>query len=125
MTTENSKKIEKFTDLRLWQKGHELVLLIYQMTIKFPQEEKFGLVSQMQRSAVSITSNIAEGFGRRTSNDKQRFYDIATASVYELQNQILITRDIHLITKEQFQIAFNLSEDVHRLLVTWIRGLPS
>lgn len=125
MTTELPKKIEKFTELKSWQKGHELVLLIYKLTTKFPQEEKYGLVSQMQRSAVSVTSNIAEGFGRRTSNDKQRFYDIATASIYELQNQMFIARDVYLINLEQFQKAFDLSEDTHRLLVSWIRGLPS
>lgn len=73
---EKNKKLSKFTDLIVWQKGHKLVLLIYKITKTFPSEEKFGLISQMQRSAVSITSNISEGFGRRTSLDKKRFYDI-------------------------------------------------
>lgn len=63
-----SKRIRSFADLNAWKKGHELVLTIYKITKSFPKEELFGLISQMRRCAVSITSNIAEGFSRRTYN---------------------------------------------------------
>ena len=65
-------KAKEFTDLIVWQEGHKLVLMIYKICKKFPENEKFGLVSQMQRAAVSITSNIAEGFGRRHNKEKTK-----------------------------------------------------
>jgi four helix bundle protein len=121
---EIKKKVNKFTEIIVWQKGHELVLVVYKITKTFPSEEKFGLVSQMQRSAVSITSNISEGFGRRTSLDKKRFYDISMGSIYELQNQLIVAKDIHLMSRSSFESAFSLSEEVQRLLISWIRSLP-
>lgn len=71
--TDNFKKIAKFTDLVAWQEAHKLVLMIYKMTKIFPAEERYGLVSQMRRASVSITSNIAEGFGRKSAKDKITF----------------------------------------------------
>ncbi len=70
MTKETKSKIKSFTDLYAWKEGHKLVLMIYKITEKFPQKEMFGLISQMRRSAVSITSNTAEGFSRNTNKDK-------------------------------------------------------
>ena len=72
---ENEKlKIKSFTDLNAWKEGHKLVLIIYRVTEKFPRKEIFGLISQMKRCAISITSNIAEGFSRNTNKDKYQFY---------------------------------------------------
>src|SRR3989344_438435 len=113
-------KIEKFTDLLAWQKGHKLVLMIYQLSKHFPPDERFGLTSQMRRAVVSITSNLAEGFGRRSLLDKKRFYDIAMGSVYEIQNQLFIARDIQFISPLAFQSAFDLSQDVRFLTVSLI-----
>ena len=72
-----SKKIQSFTDLYAWQEGHKLVIAVYKVTKEFPKEEMFGLTSQIIRCAISITSNIAEGFSRGTSKDKVQFYCIA------------------------------------------------
>jgi len=119
----HKQKIEQFTDLVAWQKGHELVLLIYQQSKLFPSDERFGLTSQMRRAAVSITSNLAEGFGRRSLPDKKRFYDIAIGSVYEIQNQLFISRDIQFISLIEFQKAFNLSQDVRFLTVSLIQSI--
>jgi len=88
-----NKKINHFTDLIVWQKAHELVLFLYKITKTFPAEEKFGLTIQMRRSSVSITSNIAEGFGRNTIKDKVQFYTIAKGSLFELESQLFIARD--------------------------------
>lgn len=75
---ENEKeKIKSFTQLIVWQESHQLVLLIYEITKLFPKDELFGLISQMRRSAVSITSNIAEGFSRQSFKEKVQFYSIA------------------------------------------------
>lgn len=79
-------KIKSFTDLQAWKEGHKLVLLIYEMTDDFPKKEVYALASQMQRAAVSFTSNIAEGFSRQTDKDKSHFYIMALGSTTELQN---------------------------------------
>lgn len=100
MDQEISQSAKVFTDLRVWQKGHKIVLHIYKITKSFPREEQYGLVSQLQRAAVSITSNIAEGFGRFGDADKRRFYVMAYGSLIELHNQVLIARDIQYITAE-------------------------
>lgn len=96
-------KIKSFTDLHAWQKGHQLVLLIYKITKAFPSDEKFGLIDQMRRCAISITSNIAEGFSRRSKKEKAQFFYMALGSVTELQNQSLIVRDIGYISNSSFQ----------------------
>ena len=96
-------KIKSFTDLNAWKEGHKLVLSIYKETDKFPQKEMFGLISQMRRSVVSITSNVAEGFSRNTNKDKYQFYSIAQGSLTELQNQLLIARDVKYLEKDKFQ----------------------
>jgi len=88
------KKIRAFTDLNVWQEGHSLVLKIYKATKSFPREETYSLIDQMRRAASSITSNIAEGFGRQTIKDKIHFYYLAKGSLTELENQILIAKDV-------------------------------
>jgi len=94
--------IKHFTDLLAWQKNHDLVLEVYQLTKKFPKDELFGLTSQIRRAVVSITSNIAEGFGRYYFNEKIRFYRIAKGSATEVQNQLIIAKDLKYITIEEF-----------------------
>ena len=95
-------KMKSFTDLNAWKEGHKLVLLIYQMTKEFPQEEMFGLTNQIRRAAVSITSNLAEGFSRNSYKEKLQFYCIALGSLTESQNQLLIAKDINYLTKGNF-----------------------
>jgi|SRR3989344_7518229 len=109
-------KIRKFTDLHTWQEGHKLVLIIYKITEKFPDKEKYNLVNQMRRAAVSLTSNIAEGFSRRSSKEKNRLYDMAQASLVELQNQCIISKDVTYLPNEDFQIIADQSVAVSKLL---------
>jgi four helix bundle protein len=78
--------IQNFTHLIAWQKSHELVLNIYKILKKLPNEEKFALADQMRRSSISITSNIAEGFSKNTKKDKVQFYTISKGSLSELQS---------------------------------------
>ena len=113
---QESRRIKSFTDLNAWKEGHELVLMIYDITKNFPKEEIFGLTSQIRRCAVSITSNIAEGFSRQSYKEKLRFYSIALGSTTELQNQLLIAKDINYITKEQFQDIAEQSVKVHKII---------
>lgn len=107
--------IKGFTDLVAWQEGHKLALMIYNVTKKFPSDEKHGLSNQMRRACVSVTSNIAEGFSRATASDKARFYDMSLGSVTELQNQLLLARDLHYIEASLFEAPANQSVRVLKL----------
>lgn len=119
---EETTKIRSFTDLNAWKEGHKLVLSVYSLTKKFPKEEIFALSNQMRRCVVSITSNIAEGFSRQTAKEKVQFYCIAQGSVTELQNQLLISRDVGFISQEKFSYSANLSVDVHKLVSGLMRS---
>ena len=83
-----------FHELRVWQKSHRLALSIYRASATFPRHEIFGLTQQIRRAAVSVPSNIAEGFRRRSRADKSRFLNMAAASLDELQYQLLLAHDL-------------------------------
>ncbi len=108
--------IKTFRDLYCWKEGHKLVLMIYKMTDDFPKKKMFGLSSQMQRAAVSITSNIAEGFSRQTNKDKLHFYTMSQGSFTELQNELLIAKDINYISDSLFKIAAGQTVVVNKLI---------
>lgn len=119
---EDNKKIQKFTDLYTWQEGHKLVLMVYKETNNFPDRERFGITDQMRRAVVSITSNIAEGFSRRSAKDKNRFYDMAQASLVELQNQLIISKDIKYLPEDKFKIIAEQSIITNKLLYGLLRS---
>lgn len=112
----DSKKIRSFTDLNAWKEGHTLVLLVYKITKKFPQDELFGITNQMRRCVVSITSNIAEGFSRQSFKEKIQFYCISLGSLTELQNQLMISKDVEYISEEIFEECLNQSIKVQKIL---------
>lgn len=114
--------IKNFTDLIAWQQGHKLVLMVYKITKEFPKDEQFGLTSQMRRCAVSITSNIAEGFSKQSNKEKVRFYSIAHGSLTELQNQLLIATDIELINKDVFNDIAEVAVQTHKLISVLIKS---
>ena len=93
--------LKSYRELIVWQKSMDLVKNIYRVTSVFPKEEMYGLTSQIRRAAVSIPSNIAEGYGRRTTKDFISFLYISRGSVYELQTQIEICGDLGMIDKEE------------------------
>lgn len=105
----HASKLKSFTDLNVWQYGHQLVLEIYKVTKKFPKEEMFGLTNQIRRAVVSFTSNIAEGFSRSSYKEKSQFYSMSLGSLSEVQNQLLITKDIGYLTKQEFDKLFDLT----------------
>jgi len=109
-------KIRSFTDLNAWKEGHRLVLMIYKITEKFPQKEKFSLTNQMCRCAVSITSNIAEGFSRQSYKEKVQFYYIALGSTTELQNQLIIARDVNYLLEADFKQISQQTVKVHKII---------
>ncbi len=104
---------KSFTDLTVWRTGHELVLDIYLLTKDFPADERFGLTSQMKRSAASVTANIAEGFGRQNSKEKEQFYLISAGSLFELKDQLLIAKDVGYINENSFLLVAELANKCH------------
>ena len=93
--------MQDFRKLKVWQKAHQLVLLYYELTRRFPKEELFGLTSQMRRASVSIASNIAEGAGRRSNADFARLLHVAQGSASELEYQCLLSRDLEYLSTPQ------------------------
>lgn len=112
----DQSRMVSFRDLRAWQEAHRLTVMIYEATDKFPSKDGFGLTSQLQRSALSVSSNIAEGFGRQTAKDKLHFYVMARGSLVELQNQILVALDTGRLTKTVYERLLERTIMVHRLL---------
>lgn len=86
--------ITSFEQLEVWQDAHQLVLAVYHVTARFPADERFGIVSQMKRAAVSVPANIAEGFGRRGEKSKLHFYSIAKSSLEELRYYLILSKDL-------------------------------
>lgn len=111
--------VKSFRELIVWQKSHELVLLVYEVTEKYPRIENFGLVLQSRRCSVSIPSNIVEGFKRKTKNDSLHFYNIAEGSLEELKYQLLLARDLGYILKDKYHQLNALADEVGKLLNGW------
>ncbi len=117
------KEVKNFYDLEVWQKGHQLVLAIYKITKDFPKEEQFGIISQLRRAAASITANIAEGFERYHFNDKTRFYYQARGSTAEVQNFLLLVKDLDFINTEVREELEENTNEVRRLINGLIRSI--
>ncbi len=115
-------KIRKFSDLNAWKEGHQLLLFVYECTRMFPKSENFGLTSQIQRASVSVTSNIAEGFGRRTPKDKIYFYTLSKTSLAELQSQFFVAKDLQYISQEKFEDFSVRAEIVDRLIAGLVKS---
>ena len=113
--------IKTFHEILAWQKGHNIALEIYTVTSKFSESEKFGLVSQMRRCAVSIPSNIAEGFKRKTMKDSVHFYNISEGSLEELKYQLLLSKDLGYINGVIYKNLTTLTDEVGRILCGWIK----
>lgn len=95
-------KINNFYDLDAWKRGHQLALEIYRITNEFPKNEIYGITNQLRRSASSVTANIAEGFARYHFKDKIRFYYNSRGSLAEVQNFLLLAKDLNHIDIEEF-----------------------
>ena len=110
------KKPQNYKDLIVWQKGIELAKLIYRLSAKFPGEEKFGLVSQMRRAAISIPSNIAEGQARHTAGEFIQFISHGEGSVAELNTQLILATELRFCSNGDAQPASELTEHLRRML---------
>lgn len=95
------QKIQNFKDLKIWQKGMEIVKDVYRLTETFPSKEIYGLVSQMRRASISLPSNIAEGFKRYHNKEFKQFLHIMLGSAAELETQLLIAQELEYVKEEQ------------------------
>ena len=105
-----------FKELKVWQFSMNLVKEIYLITQDFPNEEKFGITSQIRRCVISVPSNIAEGAGRGSNKDFARFLSIALSSAYELETQIILSKDLEFITEESFNKLISRIHEVQKML---------
>ena len=117
------RKVKTYRDLLVWQKSMALVTEIYRLSKSFPRDETYGLMSQMRRCAVSIPSNTAEGYGRKSTNDYVRFLHIASGSLYELQTQLEISLNLQYLNESDFNKLYELSREIERMLSSLTRKL--
>jgi len=115
--------MKKFKNLNMWKKGIELVKSTYLITKDFPDEEKYGLTSQIRRSAISIPSNIAEGYGRNSDKEFNHFLNIARGSSYELETQIIIAYEIEYITNEILEDLTEKLDEIQRMITNFQKRL--
>ncbi|NRT15592.1 four helix bundle protein [Flavobacterium sp. 28A] len=115
--------MSNFRKLLVWQKSMSLTTKIYTGTKNFPKEELFGLTSQIRRSTISIPSNIAEGLGRDSNKELIRFINIAVGSLFELQTQLEIAKNIYYLNNEDFNNLYEDSREVERMLIAFLKKL--
>ena len=109
--------MKNFKNLKVWQKGIDLVVETYTKTERFPKEELFGLTSQIKRSAISIPSNIAEGSGRGTDKDFNRFLDVALGSSFELETQLIIANRLKFLQDDDFSSLSNQLDEEQKMII--------
>ncbi len=117
--------MKSYRDLIVWQKSVNMVTLVYKVVKTFPDDEKFGLTSQIKRSSVSISSNIAEGYGRNYTKDYARFLQIARGSLFEMQTQLQIALNLDFINRKDIEDILDLSVEIEKMLNTLIKKILS
>jgi four helix bundle protein len=115
--------LKSYKDLQVWQKAYDLCLEVYRTTKIFPTEEKYGLTSQLRRAAVSVPSNIAEGYGRKTTPDYIRSLYIAYGSICEVETQLLLAKDLTYIAQKDIKKIEEDIREVERMLKALIKAL--
>ena len=115
--------MRNFRKLDIWKNGIEIVKHVYQLSDKLPSEEKFGLRSQITRAAVSIPSNIAEGCSRNSEIEFKRYLEIAIGSLFEVETQLIITRELGFIKSDELTIVFNLIETEAKMINSLIQKI--
>ena len=116
---------DSYRDLLVWQRAIQMTIAIYRLTSGFPKEEQYGLTSQLRRAAVSVASNIAEGYGRGTRGEYKQFLGMARGSNYEVQTQLVITREINYGDPLILIDAEELSNEVGRMLAAIMKKLSA
>jgi four helix bundle protein len=115
--------MRNYRDLQVWKKAHDLTLELYRVSQRFPRKEMYGITGQLRRAAVSIGANLAEGYGRRTSNELARFVRVAMGSASELDYHILLCRDIGLMSSDAFSISTAKLTEVRKMLTSFLQSV--
>lgn len=115
--------MNNFRKLNIWKKAVQLATDIYISTYNYPREEQYGIVSQMRRSAISISSNVAEGSGRKSNKEFGRFLLIAYGSACELETQLIISKNLDFVDQKQFDQLFNQIEELQKMIYTLNKNL--
>ena len=109
--------MQRFVDLKVWQRSHELALAIYRMTESFPRDERFGLTSQIRRAATSVPTNIAEGSRRQRASDYARFLNIAESSLAEVEYLLMLARDLGYVGEQTVKPQLTEGGEIFAMLV--------
>jgi four helix bundle protein len=117
--------MKNFRDLKVWEKGHELTLAVYKATARFPNEERYGLTSQIRRSSVSVPANIAEGCGRGSDADLARFLHIVAGSASELEYHLLLANQLDMLNAPDHKRLTKEVTEVKRMLTSFIKTLKA
>ena len=117
--------MQDFRNLKVWEKSHTFVLAVYGATQNFPKSEAFGLTSQIRRASVSIPSNIAEGCGRGSDADFARFVQMSLGSAFEVDYQLLLSRDLNYLPQDQYNLLFAQASEVKRMLNSLLQKLKA
>ena len=117
--------MHNYKELKVWKNAMDLVEMVYSELKSFPNDEKFGLISQMKRCSTSIPSNIAEGAGRNTDKDFSRFLDIAVGSLFELETQILLSIRLGLMAKDNGNKMLSSINEIHLMTIGLKKSLRS
>jgi four helix bundle protein len=117
--------LKNYKELKVWQKSYQLCLEVYRITAGFPKDEKFGLTSQIRRAVVSVPSNIAEGYGRKTTADYIKFLYIAYGSNCELETQVMLSGDLNYINRDIVKVTVDEINEVERMLKALIKSLEN
>jgi len=117
--------LKNYKELKVWEKSYQLCLEVYRISKHFPKIEVYGLISQMRRAALSIPSNMAEGYGRKTISEYLRFLSIAYGSICELETQILLSGDLGYLDKDRLSKLPKGVGEVERMLQALIKSLKN
>lgn len=117
--------MHNYRELKIWQKSISLTKLIYEVTADFPDHQKFGIISQLQRASVSVSSNIAEGSSRESQKEFNHFLSIAIGSLFELDTQITIAYEIGYLSKEKYKTLINQISELIRMTIGFQKSIQS
>lgn len=117
--------MHNYRELKIWQNSISLTKLIYEETNNFPDSQKFGLISQLQRASVSVSSNIAEGSSRESQKEFNYFLSLAIGSLFELDTQITIAFEIGYLSKEKYKVLTNLISELIRMSIGFQKSIQS
>ncbi len=120
-----NRELKSFKDLNVWQKSADLAAMVYKITDKFPRSELYGIVNQMRRAVISISSNLAEGFKRTHKKEKLQFYNVAYASTSELESQIEVSKKLGFLSENDYQDLISAVVEVSKMVNGLIRSLNS